>query len=174
MANNTGGEYWPFLGPRGLFQQLEAEVPVSAMDSTDSTEQFLLQNTKSSPSMPKDMWWDIKYYLIHPPVIIFVMTSLNAALKQSDQRYEGSVHLFQPALGPTYTSPPFLNNWQHTSCTLALVLPRAAHLWARAGPVLVWTSGSSIPALQTLRAKLYKSPSISTARAYGTVFNFPC
>ena len=96
MANNTGGEYWPFLGPRGLFQQLEAEVPVSAMDSTDSTEQFLLQNTKSSPSMPKDMWWDIKYYLIHPPVIIFVMTSLNAALKQSDQRYEGSVHHFQP------------------------------------------------------------------------------
>ena len=148
MANNTGGEYWPFLGPRGLFQQLEAEVPVSAMDSTDSTEQFLLQNTKSSPSMPKDMWWDIKYFLIHPPVIIFVMTSLNAALKQSDQRYEGSVHHFQPALGPTYTSPLFctiggtLLAHLHT-CTCDAqgwtLVGRQAQFWFGAAAVAVYS-----------------------------------
>ena len=65
-------------------------------------------------------------------------------LAQSNQSYEGSADHFQAALGPHIPSftphiypPPvlllreLLNNRQHTSCTLALVAPRATHLWAR-------------------------------------------
>ena len=86
----------------------------------------------------------ICFVLLIPKHSVFYLWVGRVVLAQSNQSYEGSADHFQAALGPHIPSftphiypPPvlllreLLNNRQHTSCTLALVAPRAAHLWAR-------------------------------------------
>ena len=92
--------------------------------------------------------------------------------------------------GPHLHFSSFLHNRRHTSCTLAhflhtctcdaqgwTLVGRQAQFWFGAAAVAVnsqwqwqYTHSGSILSRQTLRAKLYKSPSIPTARAHGT----PC